>query len=123
MSKIRISMAPENRAKQFAPFAALKGQEMELAKKRETVEERISLAEDEIERVNGVLTNTKSGDEVRITYYCKNAYVTLSGPVEKIFAYESALQIKGKKIMFKDIYRIENRSIIELERSDIYEKY
>ena len=123
MSKIRISMAPENRAKQFAPFAALKGQEMELAKKRETVEDRISLAEDEIERVNGVLTNTKSGDEVRITYYCKNAYVTLSGLVEKIFAYESALQIKGKKIMLKDIYRIENRSIIELERSDIYEKY
>ena len=123
MSKIRISMAPENRAKQFAPFAALKGQEMELAKKRETVEDRISLAEDEIERVNGVLTNTKSGDEVRITYYCKNAYVTVSGPVEKIFAYESALKIKRKKIMFKDIYRIENRSIIELERSDIYEKY
>ena len=107
MSKILWNMDNVKRAKQFAPFAALKGQEMELAKKREVVEERILLAEDEIERVNEVLTTIQSGDEVRVTYYCKNAYVTLTGEVEKMYIYESALQIKGKKIVFKDIYRIE----------------
>lgn len=107
MSRIRISMAPENRAKQFAPFAALKGQEMELAKVLKTFEERVLVAEDEAEQINEVLMSLNKGDEVRLTYYENDLYTTIVGKVEKIFNYELALQIKDKKISYKDICRIE----------------
>ena len=107
MSKFRISMAPENRAKQFAPFAALKGQEMELAKVLKTFEERVLVAEDEAEQINEVLISLNKCDEVRLTYYEEELYTTIVGVVEKIFVYESALQIKGKRINYKDICRIE----------------
>lgn len=111
MSRIRISMAPENRAKQFAPFAALKGQEMELAKVLKTFEERVLVADDEAERINEVLVSLNKGDEVRLTYYEDELYTTIVGTVDKIYTYESALQIKGKKIGFNDIYRIEKMEI------------
>ncbi|MBR5516455.1 MAG: YolD-like family protein [Firmicutes bacterium] len=111
MSKMRSNMASTDRAKQFAPFAALKGHEMELAKKREIIESRIELAEDEIESINECLGCLNIGDEVRVTYYDKKVYVTMIGNVEKIYIYESALQIKSKKIEFKDIYRIEKMGL------------
>ncbi len=111
MSKILWNMDNVKRAKQFAPFAALKGHEMELAKKREVVEEKILLAEDEIERINEVLVSLQKGDEVQVTYYQKNGYITLRGEVEKIYIYEAVLQVKSKKIAFKDIYRIEKMGL------------
>lgn len=111
MSKVRGNMSNVGRAKQFAPFAALKGHEMELAKKREVIEERIELAEDEAEYINEVLGNLNVGDEVQITHYNRNEYVTTFGSVEKIYIYEAALQIKSKKIAFKDIYRIEKMGL------------
>lgn len=107
MSKMRGNMDSIDRAKQFAPFAALKGHEMELAKKREIIEERIELAEDEVEYVNEILANLSIGDDVEITYYDCKKYETVFGTVEKIYVYESALQIKSKKISFNDIYRIQ----------------
>ncbi len=111
MSKIRGHMASTDRAKQFAPFAALKGHEMELAKKREIVEARVELAEDEAEYINEKLANLRIGDNVEITYYGNKKYETVSGAVEKIYIYESSLQIKSKKISFYDIYRIEKKGL------------
>ncbi len=111
MMKTRGHMNTTDRAKQFAPFAALKGHEMELAKKREVFEERIELAEDEIFYINEVLSAIEKGQVVNVTYYDRNAYVTTCGTIEKIYNYELALQIKGKRIEFKDIYRIEKMGI------------
>jgi len=111
MSKYRGNMSSLDRAKQFAPFAALKGHEMELAKKREAREDRIILAEDEAEYLNEIITNLEVGDEVEVMYYKKNVYDTLSGCVEKIFQYEKALQIKNQKIKFVNIYRIKKRGL------------
>lgn len=107
MSKMRGNMDVGNRAKQFAPFAALKGHEMELAKQLQPFEDRIILAEDEAQRINYVLTNVGTGDDVKITYYTGCVYETIEGTVENFLIYESALQIKGKKIKFDDIYRIQ----------------
>lgn len=111
MSKVRGNMASIDRAKQFAPFAALKGHEMELAKKREIVEDRVELAEDEAEYINEVLGSLVIGDEIELTYYDRNRYVITFGTVEKIYIYESALQIKSKKISFNDIYRIQKMGL------------
>ena len=81
---------------------------MELAKVLKTFEERVLVAEDEAEQINEVLMSLNKGDEVRLTYYENDLYTTIVGKVEKIFNYELALQIKDKKISYKDIYRIEN---------------
>lgn len=111
MIKSRGHMDSTSRAKQFAPFAALKGYEMELAKQLEHFDERISLAEDEAKCINDVLADLEKGDEVKITYYDNNVYTTVFGIVEKIYNYEMAMQIKGRKIEFNDIYRIEKIEI------------
>lgn len=111
MIKARGHMDVGNRAKQFAPFAALKGHEMELAKQLEYFDERIVLSEDEAEAINSVLSNLTKGDEIRLTYYDKNVYSTITGVIEKIFPYEFAFQIKDKKIFFEDIYRIQKMGL------------
>ncbi len=107
----RGNMDTTSRAKQFAPFAALKGHEMELAKQLERKDEKIVLAEDEIERINHVLIDLSKGDGVKATYYSNNVYTTIVGTVEKIFVYDPAIQVKGQKIFFDDIYRIEKLDI------------
>lgn len=107
MIKYRGNMDNTSRAKQFAPFAALKGHEMELAKQLERFDERIILAEDEVKYINSVLIDLDKGDEVEVTYYDNNVYTTISGSVDKIYDYEMAMLVKGQKISFNDIYRIE----------------
>ena len=106
MTRDRGNMRSIDRAKQFAPFAALKGHEKELAKKRERRDERILLAEDEVEYLNEIIVNLEIGDFVEIVYYKNGIYNTVSGDVEKLSAYEKALQVNGQKIKFINIYRI-----------------
>ena len=107
----RGHMDTTSRAKQFAPFAALKGHEMELAKQLEHKDEKIILAEDEIERINHILIDLNKGDSIKATYYANNVYTTIVGTVEKIYVYDSAIQVKGTKIFLADIYRIEKLDI------------
>lgn len=111
MSKTRSNMDIGNRAKQFAPFAALKGHEMELAKQLKRFEERILLAEDEIQRINETLLTIDRGDFVKITYYKDGTYETIIGAVDKLLDYEASIQIKDKKIKLDDIYRIEKKGL------------
>lgn len=111
MSKIHGNMNSSDRAKQFAPFAALKGHEMELTKQRKHIDKRIILAEDEVEHINQVLSSLQKGDQVEVIYYREDVYHRISGTVEKIYIYESKLQVSGRIISFIDIYKIEKKEI------------
>ena len=77
-------MSRLQRAKQFMPFAALKGFEALLAAVARPKEPRVELSEDQIEEVNKVLQIVRSGDWVRVVYYDTHKYTELIGPVDVI---------------------------------------
>ena len=111
MSIVRVKMSRIDRAKQFAPFAALKGQDESLQEYRELREPQIELAEDEAILINDILSNLKKGDSVMVTYYADGCYTILAGIIDKIYEYESAFQINNQRINFEDIYRIQKRVV------------
>ena len=93
-------------AKQFMPFAALKGFEALLAAVARPKDARVELSEDQIEEVNKVLQIVRSGDWVRIVYYDKHKYTELIGPVEVINKRLQLLAVQGVEISFRDIKAI-----------------
>jgi len=111
MSKIRYKMSRIDRAKQFAPFAALKGHEEALGEYNQLKEARIQLAEDEAVLMNEILINLQKGDSVIVTYYMCGCYTILAGCIEKIYEHERSFQINNQIINFDDIYRIQKRGV------------
>ena len=99
-------MSRLQRAKQFMPFAALKGFEALLSAVARPKESRVELSEDQIEEVNKVLQIVRSGDWVRIGYYDKHKYTELIGPVEVINKRLQLLAVQGVEISFRDIKAI-----------------
>ena len=76
-------MPPSKRAKQFAPFQALKGLNEAIANKERLITPRRELTEDSIAEINRVLINLTSGSLVTAVYYCDFAqeYQQLTGYV------------------------------------------
>lgn len=99
-------MSRLQRAKQFMPFAALKGFEALLAAVARPKESRVELSEDQIEEVNKVLQIVRGGDWVRIVHYDKHKYTELIGPVEVINKRLQLLVVQGVEISFRDIKAI-----------------
>ena len=100
-------MSRLQRAKQFMPFAALKGFETLLAAVARPKESRVELSEDQIEEVNKVLQTVRGGDWVRIVYYDKHKYTELIGPVELIGKDLQILVVQGVEISFSNIKTVE----------------
>lgn len=68
-----------DRAKQFIPFAALRGYGEYLKEKERTAEPRRELSEDEAEELSRKMNRVKRGQMLRVKYYDKNGYVTIEG--------------------------------------------
>jgi len=102
------SMRREDRAKQFMPFAALKGYEEALRKKEQFTEPRIILGEDGAEMLDRKLRQVSEGDEVRIRHYWKHRYVEVEGRVMKLLAVQRKIRLNGGiEIKFDDIADID----------------
>ena len=99
-------MPMADRAKQFMPFAALKGLEQALEEKEKIVVDKIVLTEDSLDELNRKLIQLKIHDIVTIVYYCNKEYIKLTGMVSKITLSSRVLQIVNTKISFDDIYSI-----------------
>lgn len=82
----RVKMDVSNRAKQFAPFAALKSFEEAIRAKERVVIPRVELTEECMEELNEKLCSIKVKDIVCITFYRNNEYVRTTGMVSKIDA-------------------------------------
>lgn len=96
-----------DRARQFMPFAALKGY-YELARKQERVEQpRHRLTEEEARELDAQLGRLRKGLVARVTYYDVDAYVTACGAVARIDETFRTLRIVKTDIAFDDILRIE----------------
>lgn len=98
-------MSRQDRAKQFAPFDALKGLEEELAKRREkhTREPKREISEEMQNEISHELSRTRVGDEAEATFYHKGHYLKISGKIDQLNIVSQFLTIEGTTIFFDDI--------------------
>ena len=96
-------MSRLQRAKQFMPFAALKGFETLLSAVARPKEARVELSEDQIDELNTVLQSVRCGEWVRIVYYNKRKYTKLIGAVDMISAQMQIISVQGIDIPFRSI--------------------
>ena len=106
-SKIRPKMSIENRAKQFMPFAALRGLLEALALKEKIVVEKIELTEDMAAELDWNIQNLEVGKIVTVTYFNKDEYIKKTGMVSRLHKEARILQVVEAKISFDDLLKIE----------------
>lgn len=107
MSKIRAKMPPEARAKQFMPFAALKGFEEALSLRERRFQQKAALDEEEIEKIDRILNKLSVGDETRLIYFYQGTYTPLNGTVKEINAQRQYLELEDTRVYFDDILKFE----------------
>lgn len=124
VSKTRKPMSRENRAAQFAPFAALTGYDTSVAEEARLTDKKIELSEEQLNDLNFklgyLMDNIKFELEVAITYFIPDdkkaggRYDTVTGVVRRIDEYEGYIEFKDKSK-----YAISNILILE---SDMFPK-
>ena len=72
-------MSRVQRAKQFAPFSALKGLEEALAEKEREYEPQTELSDDAAEELDRCLRELQKGTAVTVKYYCDGGYELVNG--------------------------------------------
>lgn len=114
-------MRIEDRAKIFAPFAALKGHEDAIAAKQKIVVPRIELSEESKEYLDSQMGKIEQlltiGQHpvITVVYFLKDKmsnkdggeYIQFTGMVAKFDHTSRILQIVEKRLRLEDIYRIE----------------
>lgn len=108
----RAPMSNDRRAKQFAPFQALKGLSEAIAEKERIPTPKRILAEDAQTELNEQLSQLCKGTIVTVVYYCiyEQEYHQLTGAVVKVDAYWGLLQVGNMSIDFSEITEIEQLS-------------
>lgn len=99
-------MSREERAKQFMPFAALKGYPDALRKKEKIVVPKMELSEEYQEELDHKLRQVHKNDMVTVVYFCNNEYLKLTGMVSRIDESSRILKIVNTRIAFEDLYDI-----------------
>ena len=116
VSKRHNPMPVEDRAAQFAPFAALTGHQAAIEEAARVTDVRMELDEEMKEQLSVQLQKIVSEPErrIRIVYYVPDgrksggSYVTRTGIVKKIDEYQKILVLEdGSRIPLEDISEIE----------------
>ena len=103
-------MSIADRAKQFAPFAALTGLGGYIKEQEKIITPRHDITEEMAEELSKKVTLLKKGDVITVTYYEKDGYVTKSGKLSQIDLTFGFLTVVKTKISFCDIYQINAES-------------
>ncbi len=104
----RPRMSREDRAKQFMPFAALKGYEDALREKEKIVVPKRELSEEAREQLDWKLPQIHRNDMITVIYYCDGEYLKLTGMVARIDLGARILKVVNTKISFEDIFDIQS---------------
>lgn len=96
-------MPVAERAKQFMPFAALRGLPEALAAKEKTVVPKVSVTEDFAEELDRRMHLLKCGEPVNVVYYADGEYLKMTGLVSRIDTENRVLTVVGTRIPFADI--------------------
>ena len=103
---VRYKMAREERAKQFMPFAALKGHMEALRRREKIVVEKRELSEEYKEQLDRKLRKVRKNDIITVVYFCQGEYLQMTGMVAKIDVTARILKVVNTKIPFEDLYEI-----------------
>ena len=103
----------ENRAKQFMPFAALKGYEEALRAKEKIVVAKTELSEEKKEELNRKLQQIHKNDMITVVYFHNNEYLQMEGMVSRIDKDVHVLKVVNTKIPFTDIYDLWGGHIVD----------
>lgn len=106
----RAKMSQADRAKQFMPFAALKGYEEALRKKEKIVVPKVELSEEMKEELDRRVQQIEKKDIVTVTYFKDDEYLEITGMVSRLDKDARILKVVNTKIAFEDILRIEKVS-------------
>lgn len=107
-SRQRAKMPISDRAKQFSPFAALRGLDAAMERKRRELglEEPRELSEYEEDALNHAFSKLSYGTKVAVIHYENGTYVTSSGILSRSDPATRLLHVGEKKIPFTDIREI-----------------
>lgn len=94
-------MPLKERAKQFMPFAALKGLPEALAEVEKITVPRAELSEEQAAALSETLNRAQKGDVVTAEYYEKGAYVLLTGEITR--KEDGFFLLGDKKIVYVDL--------------------
>lgn len=96
-----------DRARQFMPFAALRGFEELIQKTQSEPCARHMLSEYEAEILSRKMARVERGTMLKVTHYVNGAYVTLEGMVSDIDFAMRLVRVVKTEISFDDIRDIE----------------
>ena len=98
-------MSTSQRAKQFMPFAAVKGLEKAILKQVQSLQqtERIEIGEERVQAINRKLNNLEKGQNIFVKVYRDGRYHTIQGAVEQIDLAKGAMRVSGVLIPFESI--------------------
>ena len=106
--KLYPKMNREDRAKQFMPFAALKGYEEALRQKEKIIIPRSELSEEKLSELDDIFKELSLGKIISCIHYDsrEGLYLKTTGMISKIDTSSRILKIVNTKINFDDIYEI-----------------
>ena len=100
-------MPVSERAKQFMPFAALKGLPEALQKMERIIVPKIELSEEMIAEIDYKIQQIRTGDIITITHFSEGEYLKTTGMVAKIDIEDQFIQIVDTIITFDNLANIE----------------
>ena len=102
-------MTPEERARQFAPFDAMKGLQEALRdrEERHSRVERHEISEEQMMLNSEVFSRLRKGMKVRMECYYRFHDVEYTGTVTVIDTVFRYIKLGTEKFLFSDIYSIE----------------
>ena len=100
-----------DRARQFMPFAALKGYDELVRSKEKIITPRKELSEYKAEILSQKLLSVKKGDIVTVLYYDTDGYVKKEGMVATVDLNFRILTVVKTRISFDDIYDLKGDSV------------
>ncbi len=106
-SKPKSKMPIEERAKQFMPFAALRGLPDALAAKEKVLVPKIELSPEMAEELDRQMHLIAKGKMATVVYFNNGEYIKITGLVARIDETSRILQIVNTKIPFADILQVE----------------
>lgn len=106
-NKPKNKMPIEDRAKQFMPFAALRGLPDALAAKEKILVPKIELSPEMAEELDRQMHLIAKGKMATVIYFNNGEYIKITGLVARIDETSRILQIVNTKIPFADILQAE----------------
>lgn len=100
-------MSIEDRAKQFAPFAALTGFGDYIKKMEKIVVDKPDLSEESLMEMDLAIAQAEVGDMVRVIHYYEGECVKIEGLLSRLDKDARIVQVVTTKMIFDDLLGFE----------------